>query len=101
MFKTVLGVNPIQKKIIIRYSHDEKLEWEEGNVYSFVFDESKCTHMTDSNPNWDELRTELISYSGDEITGTFTGYSRVDNKAVWIVDLVQIRREYILNKILK
>lgn len=89
----------MEKKLIIKYSFRNE-DWIENNVYNFHFQEDKCVHIVDLNPDWEELRTDLIRYNEMEIFGTFKGYSRIDNKSVWVIDLIQLQRDIILNKIL-
>lgn len=89
----------MEKKLIIKYSLSDE-NWLENNIYPFLFQENKCVHIINMNPDWEDLRLELISYDGLEIFGTFQGYSGIDHKSIWIIDLLQLKRDIILNKIL-
>lgn len=89
----------LDRKIIIKYSINSE-NWVEGNIYHFHFQKSKCVHIFNLNTDWEEVRIELIYYDGLEIFGTFQGYSKLDNKSIWIIDLLQLKRDIILNKIL-
>jgi hypothetical protein len=71
----------------------------ENNIYSFLFDESKYESIQ-SIESFIDIKSVLNSYNGLEIVGTFMGYSKVDNKSIWMLDILQLNREIILNKLL-
>jgi hypothetical protein len=98
MSRIVLGVNPSEKKAIIKYPLTNN-EWVENNIYSFLFDESKYESIQ-SIESFIDIKSVLNSYNGLEIVGTFMGYSKVDNKSIWMLDILQLNREIILNKLL-
>lgn len=73
-------------------------DFEENNWYKIKFDYAKC-HLISLDPNWEDVDVFLKEIDGESILAQYRGFTRLDKKSIFLIDLKQSRRDDIITKL--
>lgn len=93
-----------RKEIIIKYDMQSSLKFKEGEFYDITLQRDKISYITDyktigvETPNIEKFLAENNKLL---VRAKFAGKTRTDGKFLFIIDIISINRNNIIETILK